>query len=227
MGAQGDAVRVGHPTGAKDGRRRTVVAQDDPLTAGLGLRERKRLAAMRRIQQVALDLFDEHGFGEVTIEQIAADAEVSPSSVYRYFGTKEQLVLWDEYDPAILRGVVGELQEAPPLEAIRRVISTLVGQVFDQEEPRIRRRVRYTLEEPSVRAASALQSYEMAEMVAGLIGARLERDASDLDVQLFAHALIGGLVGGIHHWYEHGFATPFSAIIDRVFASIEGGFDLA
>jgi AcrR family transcriptional regulator len=205
----------------------TVVAQEDPLTAGLGLRERKRLAAMRRIQQVALDLFDEQGFGEVTIEQIAADAEVSPSSIYRYFGTKEQLVLWDEYDPAILRGVVEELHEAPPLEAIRRVISSLVGQVFDEEEPRIRRRVRYTLEEPSVRAASALQSYEMAEMIAGLVGVRLERDPNDLDVQLFAHALVGGLVGGIHHWYEAGFATPFSVIVDRVFASVEGGFDLA
>jgi AcrR family transcriptional regulator len=203
-----------------------VTTQDDPLTAGLGLRERKRLAAMRRIQEVALDLFDRLGFDEVTIEQIAAAAEVSPSSVYRYFGTKEQLILWDEYDPAILRGVVEELHGSPPLEAIRKVIGALVGQVFEQEEPRIRRRVRYTLEEPSVRAASALQSYEMAEMIAGLVGARLERDPNDLDVQVFAHALVGGLVGGIHHWYEHGFSTPFSTIMDRVFASFEAGFDL-
>jgi AcrR family transcriptional regulator len=199
----------------------------DPLATGLGLRERKRLAAMRRVQQVALDLFDQHGFGAVTIEQVAAAAEVSPSSIYRYFGTKEQLVLWDEYDPAILRGVVEELHDHPPLEAVRRVIGALVEQVLAREEPRIRRRLRYAVEEPSVLAASALQSFELAELLAGLVGARLERDADDLDVQLFAHALVGGLTGGLHHWYEHGFATPFTTVIDRVFASMERGFELA
>jgi len=60
-----------------------------------GLRERKRLAAMRRVQEVALDLFDARGFESVSIEEIARAAEVSPSSIYRYFGTKEQIVLYD------------------------------------------------------------------------------------------------------------------------------------
>ncbi|HEY7594201.1 MAG TPA: helix-turn-helix domain-containing protein, partial [Actinophytocola sp.] len=40
---------------------------------------------MRTIQEQALDLFDARGFDAVTIEEIAAAAEVSPSSVYRYF----------------------------------------------------------------------------------------------------------------------------------------------
>ena len=48
-----------------------------------GLRERKRHAAMRHIQRTALDLFDERGFQQVSVEQIAETAEVSPSSVYR------------------------------------------------------------------------------------------------------------------------------------------------
>jgi AcrR family transcriptional regulator len=198
----------------------------DPIAAGMGLRERKRLAAMRHVQEVALDLFDEQGYGAVTIEQIAATAEVSPSSIYRYFGTKENLVLWDEYDPAIVRGVIAEMHEHPPLVAMRRVIGALVGQVFEREEPHIRRRVHYSLHEPSVRAASALQSFETGELLAGVVGARLERDPNDLEIQVFAHALVGGLVGGIHHWYEQDFATPFSTILDEVFTSLERGFDL-
>jgi AcrR family transcriptional regulator len=54
--------------------------------------------ARRAIQECALDLFDERGFGDVTIEEIAAAAEVSPSSVYRYFGTKEGILVADEFD---------------------------------------------------------------------------------------------------------------------------------
>src|SRR5215217_9659237 len=63
-----------------------------------GLRERWRMKARRTIQECALDLFDERGFADVTIEEIAAAAEVSPSSVYRYFGTKEGLLVADEFD---------------------------------------------------------------------------------------------------------------------------------
>src|SRR6188768_168311 len=63
-----------------------------------GLRERWRVDAMRTIQDRALDLFDERGFAAVTIEQVAAAAEVSPSTVYRLFGTKEGLLVADEFD---------------------------------------------------------------------------------------------------------------------------------
>src|SRR5664279_5481895 len=65
---------------------------------GNGLRARWRINAMRTIQESALDLFDARGFDAVTIEEIAAAAEVSPSSVYRYFGTKEGLLVADEFD---------------------------------------------------------------------------------------------------------------------------------
>jgi AcrR family transcriptional regulator len=203
-----------------------LTATDEALTAGLDLRQRKRLQAMRRIQSVALDLFDEHGFDDVTIERIAAEAEVSPSSVYRYFGTKEQLILWDEYDPAILQGVLEELHEHPPLEAVRRAVVALIGQRFETEETRVRRRTRYTMEEPSVQAASALQAQQMGELLAGVLATKVGREQDDLDVQVFAHGVVGALLGGIHHWYRAGFVTPFDRIVDEAFRHVERGFDL-
>jgi AcrR family transcriptional regulator len=203
-----------------------VTAPDDALTAGLGLRERKRLQAMRRIQSVALDLFDEHGFAAVTIERIAAEAEVSPSSVYRWFGTKEQLILWDEYDPAILAGVLEQLPGRSPLEAVRRTVAVLVEQLFDAEEPRVRRRTRYMMEEPSVRAASALQAQQMGELLAEVLASSAGRARDDLAVQVFAHAIVGAMLGAIHHWYRGGFATPFAQVMDDAFAHVERGLDL-
>ena len=72
----------------------------------LGLRECKKATTMHRIQAVALDLFERHGFDAVSIEQVADAAEVSPSTVYRYFGTKEGLVIHDEYDDRVLELLV-------------------------------------------------------------------------------------------------------------------------
>jgi AcrR family transcriptional regulator len=201
-------------------------AADDPRWAGLGLRERKRLQAMRRIQTVALDLFYADGFDTVTIERIAVAAEVSPSSVYRYFGTKEMLVLWDEFDPAILRGVLEELEGHTPLEALRRTVTALVAQLFDTEEPRVRRWTRYLMEEPSVRAASALQAQQTGELLASVLATHTGRGRDDLAVQVFAHGVTGALVGGINHWYRAGFVTPFAEVLDEVFRTLEAGFEV-
>lgn len=48
---------------------------------------------MDQVRTVAFDLMSTSGFDAVTVEQIAARSSVSPSTVYRYFGTKEALVL--------------------------------------------------------------------------------------------------------------------------------------
>jgi AcrR family transcriptional regulator len=197
----------------------------DPL-AGLPLRERKRLRAMRRIQTVALDLFDARGFDQVTIEDIARRCEVSASSVYRYFGTKEQLVIWDEYDPAAIEAIVAELDSYSPYEAVRRVIGSFVQVAFEQDEDRIRRRLHLAYSTPSIEAASALQGYEMARLIAGILAAKLGRDPDDLDVQVFAHAYVGGVLGGMRHWYASGFSTPLPEILDRPLAALEGRIDL-
>jgi AcrR family transcriptional regulator len=61
-----------------------------------GLRERNRRAAMGDVQRVAMRMMQESGFANVTVEEVAATSGVSPSTVYRYFGTKEALVLWGD-----------------------------------------------------------------------------------------------------------------------------------
>jgi len=66
----------------------------------IGLRERKRLASMRHVQRVALELFQRRGYQAVTIEAIAKAAEVGAASIFRYFGTKDCIVIWDEADEA-------------------------------------------------------------------------------------------------------------------------------
>src|SRR6187431_1014357 len=90
----------------------------------MGLRERRRRGAMRTIQERALDLFDERGFDAVTIEEIAAAAEVSPSSVYRYFGTKEGLIVADEFDTMSQEALEEILDLDDPVGSMIQIVRT-------------------------------------------------------------------------------------------------------
>ncbi len=188
------------------------------------LRERKRLASMRRIQDVALDLFDAEGFGAVTIERIAAAADVSPSSVYRYFGTKEQLVLWDEYDPVWIDTFVDEITSKPPAVALRRAAEVLIIGPLTTDEEYMRRRTRLIMSEPAIEASSALALYEAAELIGNTLSEALGREHGDLEIQLLSHALVGAFTGAIHHWYESGFATPLGSLLDRALEALDRGF---
>ena len=68
------------------------------LTKSPGLRDRKKQKTRWSIQEHALRLFQEHGYDQTTVDQIAAAAEISPSTFFRYFKTKEDVVVQDEYD---------------------------------------------------------------------------------------------------------------------------------
>jgi AcrR family transcriptional regulator len=196
------------------------------MSSATGLRARKRIAAMRRIQVVALDLFDERGFEAVTIEQIAERAEVSPSSVYRYFGTKEQLVLHDEFDLQLLDVVQTELASNPPVEAVRRAISALMTQFFGRDEDLARRKIRYWAEEPAVQAAAAQQSDQFAQLVAGALAEAAGHRADDLDVQVIAATLVWSLIAAARHWYASGFANPLEDELQHALDLVENGLRL-
>jgi AcrR family transcriptional regulator len=193
------------------------------MAAKPGLRERKRVAAMRRIQEVALDLFDERGFANVTIEEIADAAEVSPSSVYRYFGTKEQVALHDEVDVQFFDAVSAELASRPPLEAVRSAISSAMGQFFGRDEELARRKMRYWMEEPALQATATQQTDQFAAAVAAGMAQASGRDPEELELQVAAAVLVWSLVAAVRHWYRGGCAGPLEDELQRALDVVAGG----
>lgn len=196
------------------------------MTAKIGLRERKKRTAMRRIQEVALDLFDERGFENVTIEQIAEAAEVSPSSVYRYFGTKEQVVLRDDFDVQFFEAVEAELASHPPVEAVRRAVAMILAEFFQRDDDLVRRRTVYTYEEPALRAAALAQTDDFARAVADALSRAARRARGDLELQAVAACLVWSLDAAVRHWHTGGYATQLEDEIEVVLAVVENGLHL-
>jgi AcrR family transcriptional regulator len=119
----------------------------------MSLREQKRLETRLRIQDEAFRLVADAGFAATTVEDIAAAARVSPSTVYRYFGTKEVIFLWDELEPPAVELLRHELSRRSPLDAIEVVLASLGDIGFHVSEDEMRRRARFIFTEPALHAA--------------------------------------------------------------------------
>src|SRR5215472_13540966 len=87
-----------------------------------GLRERKKAKTRAAVQRHALRLFQEQGYDATTVEQIADAAEISPSTFFRYFPTKEDVVLYDPIDPILIAEFEAQPPELSPVQAMRRAI---------------------------------------------------------------------------------------------------------
>lgn len=181
---------------------------------------------MVRAQGVALDLFESRGFDAVTIEEIADASDVSPSSIYRYFGTKEDLVLWADVDLRVDEDLAAALAEPVPLDGVRRLVLGAIASLDGEAQELARRRVALMMSTPGLEQAGSARTYALAEGLGVLLGARLGRPAVDLEVQVFAHSLTGGLLGMLHHWHGTGFAEPLLTVATRAFEIFGEGLEV-
>jgi len=159
----------------------------------VGLRERKKERTRRTIRSEAMRLFREQGYAETTVEQIAEAADVSPSTFFRYFPSKEQVALTDDLDPPMIEAISRQPAELSPLRAFVRG----VVEVFESLDPedlafeQQRMRLIYTV--PELSSVIARETERNVRLVAGLVAQRVGRSPDELEVRAFAGALIGAM----------------------------------
>jgi AcrR family transcriptional regulator len=156
-----------------------------------GLRERKKERTRRTIRLEAFRLFREQGYNETTVEQIAAAADVSPSTFFRYFPSKEQLVLADDLDPVIIEALRRQPRDVRPMaafrEAVREVFANLPAAelAFEQERQALLFHV------PELRSAIGLEMMRSIDLLSGLLADHLGRSPDDFEVRVAAGAMTG------------------------------------
>lgn len=165
----------------------------------MGLRELKATRTRQRMTDVALELFLRDGFDETTMEQIAERAEVGTTTLYRYFPTKDQLLLdplVEAIDPApYLRArPTDELLEISLGEALLAAAAA-----FDDAGSRIAE-MRRLVDAAAVPRAKLWDRFRtLREDLENVIADRMGRDAGDLSVRATA-----GLMLDLFHMLDRG-----------------------
>lgn len=196
-----------------------------PLTDGpqLGLRERKKIKTRTAIRDATYALINEQGYDATTIEQIAERAEVSPSTVFRYFPTKEDIVLTDEYDPILLEELRARPVDEPWLDSVRYVMKKAIGLGMTEEPEVTRLRSHLLVQVPAVRSRMMESMSVTGRMLAQAIADRTGLTPDSLEVRVYTMSLVGGLAEISQYWAENDFQDDLADLVDRTLDVIEHG----
>lgn len=171
-----------------------------------GLRERKKAKTKAAIRESALTLFEEQGYTSTTVEQIAEAAEVSPSTFFRYFPTKEDVILTDDYDPLIVEAIRSQPPGTGPVDALLNGMRTVFLALSPQEWEIERRRQRLYNAVPDLRARAMQQTLEALDMLAAVLAELAGKPPDDLTSRVVAGAMIGVVLAimppGTPHSFE-------------------------
>jgi AcrR family transcriptional regulator len=155
------------------------------------LRERKKARTRASIREHALRLFREQGYELTTVEQIAAAAEVSPSTFFRYFPTKEDVVLRDDLDDRILEAFVRQPASLTPVAAVRAAIREAIETFTPAEWEELREAAALNHTVPEIRARIMAELARTIDAMAEALAKRTGRPADDLAVRTYVGAVFG------------------------------------
>jgi AcrR family transcriptional regulator len=193
-----------------------------------GLRERKKARTRASIREHALRLFREQGYQATTVEQIAAAAEVSPSTFFRYFPTKEDVVLQDDMDTVMLEAFERQPPGLSPVAAVRAATREALDSMSPEVWEQIRQTTRLTMTVPEVRARAMDEFSRTIGVMAEAMGKRTGRSPDDLAVRALAGAVIGVIMSVTMpwHWADGEVGRGMFEEIDAGLALLEAGLPL-
>jgi AcrR family transcriptional regulator len=178
------------------------------VTKLCGLRERKKQQTRAALVDAALALFEAKGFEAATVEEIAAAADVSPRTFFRYFTAKEGVLLAvhdEEFDRLVAALDTGRTTAVPSLAAA--VMATVDG-----DHRRFRRVQELLARTPALRATFLERTVEQERRLVDLL---LPADADDrqaLRTRLLVAATLAALRVAIESWLT----TPDTDCADHV-----------
>ncbi|MCX4093682.1 TetR/AcrR family transcriptional regulator; helix-turn-helix transcriptional regulator [Nocardia sp. alder85J] len=190
----------------------------DPDDRTLPLRERKRLRTRRALGDAALRLFAERGFDATTVEELVDAAEVSRSTFFRTFATKEaaaveaETELWAGY----LAALPGRAGSGPVLDVLRDSLIAALGALPVDWDTRYVATRRLILTTPALLGYVEYHRTEVEREVIATLARELVLEADDLRLRILAElATTGWSIAG-RDWVRDDGAGGRPALVDRL-----------
>jgi AcrR family transcriptional regulator len=193
-----------------------------------GLRERMRRTVLQEIADVALQLFTERGYETVTIDDIAAAAGLSRRSVFRYFSTKEDIVV-GKFD-FVADDMLNRLRARPPAEpvweSLRRAFDLLVPYVDAPGKHEVAEPMqRIVFQTPALLASYLVKLERMQDAAETALRERAAQAgapyaADDPAPRAIIGAAFGCLVAAQRAWLAGGAKGNFADAIDRAMSAV-------
>ncbi|WP_369252774.1 acyl-CoA-like ligand-binding transcription factor [Geodermatophilus amargosae] len=191
-----------------------------------GLRERKKLATRVALHQAALQLVAERGLDGVSVDDIAARADVSPRTFFNYFPTKDDAVLGlDPADSALAaERFAARPAEEDPVTALRAVQAEQSAAMAGEPQGVWPLRLRVVDEHPvllaRLHAAFGGSERALADAVAARTGTRVGVDAYPT---LLAAVAGAAMRTALHRWLAADFTVPLPRLVDEAWDVLAAG----
>jgi AcrR family transcriptional regulator len=189
-----------------------------------GLSQRKRDAVRAHLSEVALDLLTDRDFDSVTVDEIATAAGISRRTFFRYFPSKEEVILGflDRVGERLREEIIARPAHEPPVVAVHAALRPQVD-AYVVRADRTLALVRLLQLSPSLRARELESRQRLREKVADAIGRRLGLDHhTDMRPRLLAGIALVPLDVAITMWMDSLSGESVHAILSTSIATLAG-----
>lgn len=164
------------------------------IEPNLGLRERKKIKTRRAIRREAFRLIDAQGYSNTTVEQIADAADVSTSTFFRYFPSKESVLLYDDLIEPIMDAFLTAPAALPPIQAYQFAVEQTFAEMeeADRDVAITGQRLMYAV--PEARGLLYGEYLRCIDLIADALKSRLAEPRDDFERRMIAGAIVGVLM---------------------------------
>ena len=152
----------------------------DGKVVSAGLRAKKKTATIDALRAAAFRLFRDRGFADVSVDEIAAEANVSRSTFFRYFGSKEAVLfnVVDEVGDVFLRELRARPSDEGPWEAFEHALLAVSRHSEERRSPDQQRAINDLLrKDPALSARRMADLARWSEAIAKVYATRAGRSA--------------------------------------------------
>ncbi|UDL90984.1 TetR/AcrR family transcriptional regulator [Mesorhizobium sp. PAMC28654] len=186
------------------------------------MRERKKRATRVAIQRAALALFLAKGYDETTTEEIARAADVSPSTLFNYFPTKEALVA-DDYDPLFINLLETRPLDEPMFTSIRKALEAGLAQVVAEDHEFLLTRARLAFKVPALRAAAALDRERSELLLRAILTRRAGGAEGSFEIKVVSALVVSAMTTAMEAWFDADGKSELMELVGRALEITEFG----